>query len=317
LADKERLAQLCRRTGVPHPRTLVPADAEEAVAAAGELGLPLVAKWNRPWLLPRGAGLRSTTLLPDRDAVRRLFAATERAGGARLLLQALVPGGRGTDWFFHGCFAADGRCLLGGTGRKELAWPSGAGLTAVGRWLPHPAVEQSALRLAAAVGYHGILDLDFRRDPATGACHLLDFNPRPGAQFRLFTDHAGLDVVRALHLHLTGRPVPPARPVPGRLFLAENYALLSSLSSAAAVAGALCRRLPRALAARHAETAWFAADDPAPFLAMAGACGARALHKALAVNSSAAPGRSPACPPAATGHAPSAARCGRPGSAGC
>ncbi len=317
LADKECLAEVCRRAGVPHPRTLVPGNATEAVTAAGDLGLPLIAKWSRPWLLPRGGGLRSTTLLHDRDHVRRLFAATERAG-SRLLLQALVPGGRGTDWFFHGCFADDGRCLLGGTGRKELAWPVGAGLTAVGSWLPHPAVEQAALRLAAAVGYRGILDLDFRRDPVTGACHLLDFNPRPGAQFRLFTDRAGLDVVRALHLNLTGRAVPPPRPAPGRLFLAENYALLSSLSSAGSVAGALRRRGMGTLVASRAEAAWFAADDPAPFLAMAGACGARALHKGLrAVSASAGPGRSPACPPAATGHGPSAARCGRPGSAEC
>jgi hypothetical protein len=30
----------------------------------------------------------------------------------------------------------------------------------------------------------------------------LDFNPRVGAQFRLFEDDAGSDVVRALHLDL-------------------------------------------------------------------------------------------------------------------
>lgn len=323
LADKARLAEVCRRHGVPHPHTVVPGTAEEAGAAVGDLGLPLIAKWSRPWLLPRGGGLRSTTLLRDRAAARRLFAATDRAG-SRLLLQALVPGGRGTDWFFHGCFGADGRCLLGGTGRKEFSWPVGAGLTAVGRWLPHPAVEQAALRLAAAVGYRGIMDLDFRRDPVTGSCHLLDFNPRPGAQFRLFTDRAGTDVVRALHLDLTGRPVPPPRPAHGRLFLAENYALLSSLASARAAAAALAgtagmlRRGGPSAAPGRAETAWFAADDPAPFLAMAGACGSRAVHKGQQLLSSAAePGRSPACPPDGTGHGPSAARCGRPGSAGC
>jgi predicted ATP-grasp superfamily ATP-dependent carboligase len=311
LADKALLAEVCRTHDIPHPPTLVPDDADEAAAAVSHLGLPLVAKWSRPWLLPRGDGLRSTTLLHDRDAVRRLYDATPRAG-SRLLLQALVPGGRGTDWFFHGCFGADGRCLLGGAGRKELSWPVGAGLTAVGRWLPHPAVEQAALRLAAAVGYRGILDLDFRRDPETGSCHLLDFNPRPGAQFRLFTDGAGTDVVRALHLELTGRPVPPARPVPGRVFLAENYALLSALASPASARGRL-----RPLFSR-AETAWFAADDPAPFRAMAAACGGRAARKgARLVSSSAGPGRSRACPPAATGHGRSAARYGRPGSAGC
>ncbi|MEE1942960.1 ATP-grasp domain-containing protein [Streptomyces sp. TRM 70361] len=281
VADKAELAGLCRKLGVPHPPTVVPRSSDEAAAAAVELGLPLVAKWSRPWLLPGGSGLRSTTVVTTADQARALYARTAQAG-CPLLLQRRVPGGRGTDWFFHGCFTADGSCPAGGTGRKERAWPVDAGLTAVGRWLPNPEVEQAAHRLARHLGYRGILDLDFRFDTGTGTYQLLDFNPRPGAQFRLFADRSGLDVVRALHLDLTGRAVTPAGPVPGRTFVVENYALLSSLSSPPGPPAARrARTRPDRDVRRDMETAWFAPDDPAPFLAMTAAWLGQGGWKAL------------------------------------
>ena len=72
------------------------------------------------------------------------------------------------------------------------------------------------------------MDLDYRLDLRDGQYKLLDFNPRVGAQFRLFEDDAGMDVVRALHLDLTGRPVPRGRPIEGRAFMVETGDLLST-----------------------------------------------------------------------------------------
>jgi predicted ATP-grasp superfamily ATP-dependent carboligase len=281
VADKAELAALCHGLGIPHPPTVVPCSAAEAGRAASELGLPAVAKWSRPWLLrhaPASAGARpltSTALVRTSGDARALYARSVEAG-SRLLLQARVPGGRADEWFFHGCFTDVEGCALGGAGRKERSWPVGTGLTAVGRWLANPQVEAAAVRLAEHLGYRGVLDLDFRRDQSTGAYHLLDFNPRPGAQFRLFTRGDGLDVVRALHLYLTGRRVPQGRPAHGRLFVVENYAALSVARSPRAGGGP---RRPSGGRRREVETAWAAADDPQPFAAMAAAWCLRAVRR--------------------------------------
>lgn len=228
VADKAELSRLCARWDVPHPETVIPASGAEATEAAWSLGLPVIAKWSRPWLLPAGAGgLRSTLLVHTVAEARRLYERSTEAG-SRLLLQRFLPAGPDTDWFFHGAFTRGGRPLLAGSGRKELSWPVRTGLTAVGRWLPDPAVEEAGLKLAERLGYQGILDLDFRRDER-GTFRLVDFNPRPGAQFRLFTDASGLDVVQAMYLDLTGQRVPEPSGGPGRVFVAENYALLAVL----------------------------------------------------------------------------------------
>ncbi|MFC8951846.1 ATP-grasp domain-containing protein [Streptomyces sp. NPDC057101] len=299
VADKAALAETCRALGLPHPRTEIPAGADEAAAMAWSLGLPVIAKWSRPWLLPAGSGLRSTSIVRSLTEVRALYARTPQAG-SRLLLQRLLPAGRNLDWFFHGYADSTGRCSAAATGRKEHAWPHGAGLTAVGRWTPNPAVERIARDLLTALGHRGVVDLDFRLDRSTDSYHLIDFNPRPGAQFRLFADRDGLDVVRAMHLDLTGRRVPAHSPAYGRRFVVENYAALALLASPrrrpdaergieggarygaegdtetqappAAESGAPTRRV---------ETAWFAADDPAPGLAMTWAWLRHALGKGL------------------------------------
>ncbi|MFE5805403.1 ATP-grasp domain-containing protein [Streptomyces sp. NPDC056491] len=320
VADKAELSRLCARWDVPHPETVIPASGAEAAEAAWRLGLPVVAKWSRPWLLPAGAdGLRSTMLVHTTAEARRLYERSAEAG-SRLLLQRFLPAGPDTDWFFHGAFARGGRPLLAGSGRKELSWPVRTGLTAVGRWLPDPAVEEAGLRLAERLGYQGILDLDFRRDER-GCFRLVDFNPRPGAQFRLFADEAGLDVVQAMYLDLTGQQVPRPSGGPGRVFVAENYALLATVrggslprrpvagpagpagpagspaapgpsepyksSGASGASGAGADREGRGAAPKRfaergrVETAWFAADDLLPFLAMLGALLGRGAGKGV------------------------------------
>jgi hypothetical protein len=184
------------------------------------------------------------------DAVE-LYLRSEEAG-SRLLLQEFLAPGPDRDWFFHGYADRTGRVRAGGPGRKQQAWPRAAGLTAVGLWTPNPQVRALAERLTGELGFRGIFDLDFRRCGSTGRYHLLDFNPRPGAQFRLFADSAGLDVVRAQHLDLTHRPLPDGVPLAGRAFVVENYAPLSALRPAP----------------RGRELAWSAPDDRGPGLAM-------------------------------------------------
>ncbi|NGO07259.1 ATP-grasp domain-containing protein [Streptomyces sp. HC44] len=251
VADKAELAAVCASAGVPHPVTLIPDSVARVAADARQLGLPLVAKWSRPWLVPADCGLRSTILVRSAQQARELYLRTEEAG-SRLLLQAFLPPGPDRDWFFHGYADHSGTVRAGGPGRKQLAWPRGAGLTAVGCWTPNPQVQALAERLTGELGYRGIFDLDFRRCGTTGRYHLLDFNPRPGAQFRLFTDSAGMDVVRALHLDLTGRSVPEGVPRVGRAFVVENYAPLAALRAAPG----------------GRELAWYARDDRVPGWAM-------------------------------------------------
>ena len=118
--------------------------------------------------------------------------------------------------------------------------------------------------LLKMINYAGILDIDYRFDRRDGRYKILDFNPRVGAQFRLFEDCDGIDVVRAMYYDLTGQPVRRSQQINGRIFIVEPQDFLSS------VHGLRNRELTlrdwwRSFQGTR-EFAWFKWNDPAPFL---------------------------------------------------
>jgi D-aspartate ligase len=179
------------------------------------------------------------------------------------MLQEFIPGGASRDWFFHGYCDSDSVCRPAFTGAKERSYPAHAGLTSMGRSTPNPRLRDEITQLLARVGYRGIMDLDLRWDARDDQYKLLDFNPRIGAQFRLFEDAAGVDVVTACYLDLTGQPIPENAQVPGRGFMVENYDPISALSYWRG--GELGLKPWLASLRTVDEMAWFARDDLRPF----------------------------------------------------
>ncbi|HTW01118.1 MAG TPA: hypothetical protein VMF87_12535 [Streptosporangiaceae bacterium] len=259
VAGKYSLYELCREYGVPSPLAHVPDTLAAARGFAAEARFPLIAKLTTPWA---GGGLRSTSILADAGELDDAYEASARAG-VELMLQEFIPGGPGQDWFFHGYCDGGSLCRPAFTGVKDRSYPAFAGLTSMGRSVPNPRLAAEITALLRRVGYQGILDLDLRYDPRDDQYKLLDFNPRIGAQFRIFRDAAGTDVATACYLDLTGHPVPASEQVNDRGFVVENYDPIAALSYWRR--GELKLR-PWLRSVRAAdETAWFARDDLRPF----------------------------------------------------
>ena len=110
--------------------------------------------------------------------------------------------------------------------------------------------------LMAAAGYVGPCDLDFVHDSRDGSVRLLDFNPRYGASAAMFRQHDGVDLIRANHLVVSGRSVPPGRQVDGRTLRVEPTDLRAR------------RVFPSEdVDATESVTAFWRRDDPLPALA--------------------------------------------------
>jgi D-aspartate ligase len=155
---------------------------------------------------------------------------------------------------------------VGFTGRKLRSYPPFAGPTTLGKAVVNDPLRKQAQALLQAISYSGIMDLDYRLDRRDGQYKLVDFNPRIGAQFRLFEDGAGVDVARALYLDLTGRCVPASGPIGGRTFVVEFHDLAASLGYLRQ--GRLTFRDWRRSLKGTREWAWSCRDDPLPFLVM-------------------------------------------------
>jgi predicted ATP-grasp superfamily ATP-dependent carboligase len=167
---------------------------------------------------------------------------------------------------FDGYFDESSRCVFGLTGKKIRRFPVNTGVTSLGICIRNETVERTTVEFMKAIGYQGILDIGYRYDQRDGKYKVLDVNPRIGCTFRLFTATNGMDVARALYLHLTGHPVTTAPAAEGRKWMVEDFDLFSALRSLRdgnLTLGDWTRSFRGVQ-----ETACFAVDDPLPFLLM-------------------------------------------------
>jgi D-aspartate ligase len=266
LANKRDLHLLCARLGVPTPDAMFPESRQEVATFAARAQFPVVMKAIDPVLLRQQPMARSVVIAQDPTDMLGAYDQMAGAGAPNLMLQEYLPGGADSVWMFNGYFDQRSECLLGFTGTKLRQYPPYTGATCLGICRRNPALEQMTIQFLKAVGYRGVVDLGYRYDPRSGRYKLLDVNPRIGATFRLFVAANGMDVARALYLDLTGQPVPGASAAEGRKWVVEHLDMLASRTYHRD------RRLPPREWLRSfrglQETAWFAWDDPIPFLAL-------------------------------------------------
>ena len=263
VASKQGLHELCVEHGVPSPAAGFPESYADVERFADTARFPVVAKNREAFVRRERPAVPGTT----RIGCPRELLALARGWGERpgVILQEYLPREHAEDWIVHGYFGEGSQARASFTGVKVRSWPPHAGMTAAAYVVDNPELAELSAQFIKRIGFAGTIDLDWRFDRRDGQYKLLDFNPRMGAQFRLFENEAGVDVVRAQHLDLTGRAVPEGEQREGHRYVVEN------IDPAAWLAYRRCGyTTPHAPArATSTELAWVAADDPAPSLLMA------------------------------------------------
>ncbi|MBJ7339221.1 ATP-grasp domain-containing protein [Mycolicibacterium sp.] len=255
LADKRTLHDLCQRHGVATPRSVFIDSMDQLQGIADDLNPPVVVKSTA--LRGQVQSVENTTVVPTRSDLLDL--ARTWTEPFRTLIQEYIPDEASEDWFAHGYCDAEATARVVFTGRKVRCWPARGGSTAAGFTAANAELAELTATFCAHVGYRGIFDLDWRRDLRTGQYYLLDFNPRVGAQFRMFEDDAGIDVVRAMHLDLSGRDIPSGNMIEGERFIVEPWDLASLIANRR-------RPIPWAGGVGRPRAAWLAGDDLRPVL---------------------------------------------------
>ncbi|GAA5003809.1 carboxylate--amine ligase [Streptomyces siamensis] len=262
LASKQGLHELCVEHGIPSPAAAFPQSYEDIVEFAESARFPVVAKNREAFVRRSRPAVNGTTRIATREGLLTL--ARDWGPQPGVILQEYLPREDAEDWIVHAYFDADSTPLAMFTGVKVRSWPPHAGMTANAYVVDNPELADLAARFIKEIGFSGIIDLDLRFDRRDGQYKLLDFNPRMGAQFRLFENESGIDVVRAMHLDLTGRAVPEGEQRAGHRYVVENIdlpALLAYRRSGYTTPHAPAR-------ASGTELAWLAGDDLRPFFTM-------------------------------------------------
>jgi D-aspartate ligase len=179
-----------------------------------------------------------------------------------IMIQEHVPGS-GESQFSYAAVCKDGQPLAWIVARRTRQIPMDFGrFSTYVESIDEPAVVEPSVRLIRAMGFTGILEVEFKRDPRDGGYKLLDINPRLWGWHTLGA-REGIDFVYLLWLMVHGKPVPHIRAPSGlRWRISTDFPV--------AIGEILKGRLPLGTYARSFfgshECAIFAPDDPLPGL---------------------------------------------------
>ena len=126
------------------------------------------------------------------------------------IVQDFIPGGDDTLFTVGSYVARDGEPLGIFSGRKLRQTPRGIGTCRVGEAVWEQEAVDAALRLLRAFEFHGLSQVEFKRDPRDGRFKLMEINPRLWQWHGLATA-CGVDLPRIAYADLVGEPPPPAQ----------------------------------------------------------------------------------------------------------
>ena len=264
LADKMTMFDIAQTHGIPVPNTFLPANLTEARQHAKSVSYPVMLKGAMGNRLFERVGRKMVVAQNERELLDH-YVSMEDQESPNLMIQELIPGDDDQVFIFNGYFDKESRCLAGFTGRKIRQFPIHTGCASLGEccWIRELAEQTTSFM--KEIGYRGILDIGYRKDPRDGKYKVLDINPRVGQAFRLFVSEGNVDVVRALYLDLTEQDIPePVVPREGRRWMIEDYDFTSSYHYYKE--GSL-RFVDWIKSFRRVEEcAWFSWKDPMPFV---------------------------------------------------
>ena len=206
IQSKRYQLERARAAGVAVPITEHPASAAEALAGGHDVGFPLLVKPSDPTGFKREFG-RQAFRCQNAGELERAYAAAERYAP---MVQELIPGGDDCLYTLGSYLTEDGEPLGLFSGRKLRQTPPGVGTCRVGEAVWVEEVVDQGLRLLREVGFHGISQVEFKRDPRDGVYKLMEINPRLW-QWHGLAAACGVDLPRIAYRDLLGVPQEAAR----------------------------------------------------------------------------------------------------------
>jgi D-aspartate ligase len=198
IQSKRHQVERADELGIPVPRTRdEPTD---------ELGYPVLVKPSDPTGFRR-AFRRQAFRCRTRAELDDAF---ERARPYDPLVQELIPGGDDALYTLGSYLSAGGQALAVFSGRKLRQTPPSVGTCRVGEAVWVDDVVEQGLALLRGLGFHGLSQVEFKRDPRDGRYKLIEVNPRL-FQWHGLAAACGVDLPRVAYLDLLGTPPPPAR----------------------------------------------------------------------------------------------------------
>ncbi len=216
--DKREQMEAAWRAGVDTPRTVFVDSAAELESAADDVAFPAILKPVESLAFKRRFH-RHILDVQTPDDLRRVYDKVDDLG--TLMLQERIPGGE-DELYTVGSYLDEGsRPLAVFTGHKLRQYPHAGGscLAGVSRWMPELAA--AGLRLLQELRFHGVSQVEFKRDPRSGKYCLMEVNARHW-KWHSLAAACGVNLSLVAYGDVIGRPYVAPRQRDGVKWIVAN-----------------------------------------------------------------------------------------------
>jgi predicted ATP-grasp superfamily ATP-dependent carboligase len=260
--DKRLTYRAAGDLGIAHPHTHYPQS--RADLAAMDIAYPAILKPAIRTQQNRFTMSKAWRVDDQGSLLARYEEAAALLDPSLIMVQELIPGD-GAQQLSYAALCRDGRPIASVVARRTRQWPMDFGRASTFvETIDDAEVEAIATRMLSALGFTGIVEVEFKRDVRDGKLKLLDINPRAWGWHSLGRA-AGVDFPYLLWLMLRGEDLPRIRGRAGVRWvraLTDLPTALGEIRARRLSIGAYLWSLRGPI-----EFAILAADDPMPAIA--------------------------------------------------
>ena len=210
--DKKKTYELAEKLGIPCPKTFTPKSKDEVSALFPRLPLAIKPAIKENFFYATGAKAWRA------DTAQQLTSLYDKASKQimpeEILIQEIIPGD-GNEQYSYCAYVLEGvpYCVL--TARRARQHPREFGRAATYvETIEAPEIAEYSERFLKAINYHGVVEIEFKRDPRNGEYKLLDVNARTWG-FHTIGFASGIDFPYLVYSDKMGMPIEPMRAKPG------------------------------------------------------------------------------------------------------
>jgi D-aspartate ligase len=213
LYDKEEQLRAAWKVGVDTPKTVFVRSAADLEEGLREIPFPAIFKPVQS-LAFKERFHRPVLEIPTPADVEAVYARCDDLG--TLMMQEVVPGGDEELYTVGSTLDAQSRPLAVFTGRKLRQHPRRFGTARLAESVWSEELADAGIRLLTELGYHGVSQVEFKRDPRDGSYKLMEVNARHWLWHAL-APACGVNLTLASYADAIGRPfISPRQSEDGR-----------------------------------------------------------------------------------------------------
>lgn len=205
LLDKRRTLELARQAGVPAPKQWAVEKVTDVDRFSGELDFPVLVRPVHSHLFQQVYNKKLLMVKTIDELRARLSDAIDH--NLQVTVCELIPGPDSLLSSYYTYITTEEEHLFHFTKRVIRRSPPnfGAGVYHITEWLPETA--ELGRRFFHGMGFRGLGNIEFKRDPRDGLLKIIEVNARFTAAQELLV-RSGMDIAWIIYCHVAGMPRP-------------------------------------------------------------------------------------------------------------